>query len=267
LIVLSIVAVVVLLGVLIFVHEFGHFLVAKKAGVGVLKFSLGFGPKLLGKKVGETEYLLSLIPLGGYVKLLGETEDDELSEEDAKRAFLKQPVGKRMAIVVAGPVCNFILAMVIFTAVNLYGIPTLTTKLGGIQPDSPAFSAGLRAGDVIMAVNGTEVKQWMKMAAVISGSGGKELTVTLRRNGGVREVNIRPTAVKARNLFGEGVDSYKIGISPSPEIFIYRQNPFAAALSGLEQTWTITKLTLLSIGKIFTGVVSPNTTWWRQAGV
>lgn len=256
---LSVISVIVLLGVLIFVHELGHFLVAKKAGVGVLKFSLGFGPKLLGKKIGETEYLLSLIPLGGYVKLLGETEEDNLSEEDTQRAFLKQTVWKRMAIVIAGPLFNFILAIVIFCAVNMYGTPVLTTKIGGIQENSPAFSTGLRAGDVITAVNGREVTHWMKMADIIGKSAGKELKLTIRRGEGTRELMVKPSLVKARSFFGEEIDSYKIGISPANETVIYRQNPLRAFWSSFEQTWTITELTLVSIYKMFQGVVSPKT--------
>jgi len=114
---ISILSVVVLLGVLIFVHELGHFLAAKYAGVGVLKFSLGFGPKLIGRKVGETEYLLSLIPLGGYVKLLGESPDDELPPEENQRSFLKQNVWKRIMIVAAGPLFNVFFAIFVFTYV------------------------------------------------------------------------------------------------------------------------------------------------------
>ncbi len=255
--IVSIISVIVLLGVLIFVHELGHFLVAKRAGVGVMKFSLGFGPKLLGKKIGETEYVLSLIPLGGYVKLLGETEDDELSEAEAGRAFLKQPAWTRIAIVAAGPFFNLLLAIIIFWAVNIYGSPVLTTKIGSIQPNSPASAAGIREGDVVIAVNGQEVSQWMKMAAFIADSGGKELSLTVRRDGLTQEIKVTPTAVKARNLFGEQIDAYRIGISPANQTVIYRQNPLRATLSAFQQTWTITELTFVSIYKMFAGVVSP----------
>ena len=120
------------MGILIFAHEFGHFLVAKYSGVGVLKFSLGFGPKLVGKKIGETEYRISWVPLGGYVKLLGETENEELAEEDKNRSFFKQPVWKRASIVAAGPIFNFLLAIVIFTIVYMAGVPTLTTYISGV---------------------------------------------------------------------------------------------------------------------------------------
>src|SRR5574340_489836 len=138
---INIASVVVLLGVLIFVHELGHFLLAKRAGVGVLKFSLGFGPRIIGKKIGETEYLLSLIPLGGYVKLLGESPGEELSAEEEKRSFLKQPVRKRIGIVAAGPAFNILLAILIFTIVNMIGLPVLTAEIGGVQDGSPALSA------------------------------------------------------------------------------------------------------------------------------
>ncbi len=139
---ISIISVVVLLGVLIFVHELGHFLMAKRAGVGVLKFSLGFGPRIIGKKIGETEYILSLIPLGGYVKLLGESPGEELSAEEEKKSFLQQAVWKRIGIVAAGPGFNLLLAILIFTVVNMIGLPVLTAEIGNLQPDSAALSAG-----------------------------------------------------------------------------------------------------------------------------
>ena len=110
----SVGGVVVLLVILIFVHELGHFIVAKISGVGVLKFSLGFGPKLFGRRYGETEYIVSAIPLGGYVKMLGESDHDAISPEDEKRSFLKQKVSKRIAIVAAGPFFNLLFAVIFF---------------------------------------------------------------------------------------------------------------------------------------------------------
>ncbi len=132
----NIVSVVILLGVLIFVHELGHFLLAKYLGVGVLKFSLGFGPKLIGRKVGETEYMISLVPLGGYVKLLGESDTDDVLPQDEKRSFVKQHVLKKIAIVVAGPLFNFLFAILAFAVIFMVGVPSLTT-------DSRQCPAGL----------------------------------------------------------------------------------------------------------------------------
>lgn len=257
---ISIVSVIILLGVLIFAHEVGHFLVAKYSGVGVLKFSLGFGPRIIGKKVGETEYLISLIPLGGYVKLLGESEGEELSEADAKRSFLKQPVSKRIAIVAAGPIFNFLLAIMIFTIVYMVGVPTLTNQIGGVQEGSAAIEAGIVEGDIIAAIDGKEITRWETLAEIISKSDGRELRITIKRDDQVREVVLKPRLTKTKNIFGEEIESYKVGISPSSQhTVIERMNPFTAFWTSLKQTWFISKLTILSIIKIFEGVVSPKT--------
>ena len=256
---INIVSVVILLGVLIFAHELGHFLIAKRSGVGVLKFSLGFGPRVIGKKIGETEYLLSLIPLGGYVKLLGEAPGEELSAEDEKRSFLKQTVLKRIGIVAAGPVFNILLALLIFTVVNMIGLPVLTSEIGGLQPDSAAQGAGLKAGDTIIAVDGFAVGKWDEISAIISQSKGRSLRITLRRDGLPLDVTVTARLMKSTNVFGEVVETYKIGISPSPRTIIERLNPFSAFGAGLRQTWTISKLTVISIVKMFQGVVSPKT--------
>jgi regulator of sigma E protease len=256
----SIISLIVLLGVLIFAHEFGHFLVAKYSGVGVLKFSLGFGPRLIGKKVGETEYLISMIPLGGYVKLLGESHDEELSAEDEKRSFLKQPVSKRIAIVAAGPIFNFLLAILIFTIVYMTGVPALTTYIGGVQEGSPAFEAGIKEGDVIVAINGQEISRWEKLAEDISKSGGNEIHISLKRNEQLLEVSLKPRLLKTQNIFGEEIASYKMGVSPSSQYAVTeRMNPFMAFWTGIKQTWFISKLTVLSVVKIFEGVISPKT--------
>ena len=255
----SIISVIILLSVLIFVHEFGHFLAARFLGVGVLKFSLGFGPKLIGKKWGETEYLISLLPLGGYLKLLGESEDDVLSEEDEKRSFLKQLPLKRIAIVVAGPLSNFLLAILIFTVIYMIGLPTLTTQIGPVQPDSPAFNAGIAEGDKILAIDGKKVIRWEKMAEVVAKSGGKELRITIKRGQQLKDITLRPKLLKLKNIFGEDVDSYKIGVSPSAQTVTERKNPFAAFFLGLKQTYFISKLTLVGLVKIINGTVSPKT--------
>jgi len=256
---INIVSVVVLLGVLIFAHELGHFLMAKRSGVGVLKFSLGFGPKVIGKKIGETEYLLSLIPLGGYVKLLGEGPGEELSAEDEKRSFLKQPVLKRIGIVAAGPFFNVLLALLIFTIINMIGLPVLTAEIGALQADSAAQSAGLQVGDKVIDVDGNTVKKWDELSEIISQSNGRALRITVHREGVPREITVTPRLMKGTNVFGETVETYKIGISPTPHTVVERLNPFSAFGTGLRQTWMISKLTVISIVKMFQGVVSPKT--------
>ena len=255
----SILSVIVLLGVLIFVHELGHFLTAKFAGVGVLKFSLGFGPRIIGKKIGETEYLLSLIPLGGYVKLLGESEDDVLTDADQSRSFLVQPIWKRILIVATGPIFNLLLATVIFTFVQIWGLPVLLPKIGNVQEGSAALKAGLLKADTITAIDGKQISRWADMAELINDSGGKILNLTIQRGETSHPISIMPTLFKVNNIFGEEVNSYRIGISPSPETRIERRNPASALMEGVKQTWVLSKLTLLSVVKMLQGVISPKT--------
>ena len=206
---INIVSVVILLGVLIFVHELGHFLMAKRAGVGVLKFSLGFGPRIIGKKIGETEYLLSLIPLGGYVKLLGESPGEELSAEEMKKSFMQQPVLKRIGIVAAGPSFNLLLAIAIFTMVNMIGLPVLTAEIGNLQPDSPALGAGMKSGDKVVDIDGRAVTKWDELSEAISQSNGKSLLITVHRDDRPVSLIVIPTLMKTTNPFGETVEALR----------------------------------------------------------
>jgi len=257
---INVVSVIILLGVLIFVHELGHFLTAKLSGVGVLKFSLGFGPKLIGRKYGETEYRISLIPLGGYVKLLGESDTEQLSPEDEKRSFLKQSVGKKIGIVAAGPLFNFLFAVLAFAFIYMAGVPTLTNEIGGVQTGSAAHEAGLKEGDRITAIDGRNVSTWTEIAEAIGGSQGRELAVRVERpNGETGDFRLRGRPTSVKNLFGEDTESYKIGIQASTEVVIKRENPFSAVISGFEQSWVITELTFVSIYKIIAGTISPST--------
>jgi len=255
----NIVSVIILLGVLVFVHELGHFLFAKWFGVGVLKFSLGFGPKLIGRKWGETEYLISAIPLGGYVKMLGESGTDKVSEEDMNRSFSVQRPWKRFSIVAAGPAFNFLFAILVLAVINMSGIPTISNVVGGVQEGSAAASAGIEAGDRIIAIDGKDVSSWPEIAALISESNGREMRLKIDRAGKALEISAAGRITKGKNLFGEDVDSYKLGIQSSQETFIKRQNPIMAVITGAGQTWYMTELTFLSIVKIIQGTISANT--------
>jgi regulator of sigma E protease len=212
---ITIISFIILLSVLIFVHEFGHFLAARIAGVGVLKFSLGFGPKIIGKKIGETEYVLSLIPLGGFVKLLGESGTEELLPEDEKRSFFKQATWKRMLIVLAGPVFNFLLALLIFIIVFIYGLPNLTAVVGEVQKESAAFASGMMSGDKIIAIDGHKVIFWEEIKPLIAEGKGKEMEVVIERGAVEKHFLIKPRLSKSKNIFGEDVPAYLIGISPA----------------------------------------------------
>jgi regulator of sigma E protease len=248
------------LGILIFVHEFGHFIVARQLGVGVTKFSFGFGPKLLGIQRGETEYLISAIPLGGYVKLVGENDADEVSPEEQEKAFYNKPVWVKMAVVAAGPIGNLLFAFLVFWVVFLGGIPTLTPKIGDVMPDTPAARAGLQAGDLVVRVGEKEIDTWEELAAGIRASGaGNELPLTVRRGEEEVRVTVLPEIREGRTIFGEKVDGPKIGVVASNEVFQRKINPVAAIGRAAEETGRIVQLTVLTVVKLIMRVIPSNT--------
>ncbi|WP_306534871.1 RIP metalloprotease RseP [Geobacter sp.] len=246
----SIVSAIIVLGILIFVHELGHFIFAKLFGVGVEKFSLGFGPKLIGKKVGETEYLLSAFPLGGYVKMVGEGTDGELTDEEKTRSFAEKTPLRRIGIVVAGPGFNLIFAWLLFIVIFMIGVPAATTKVGEVVKDKPAAKAGLAAGDMVTAVNGKKVVRWDEMAAEIATTKGSSLDIEVKRGTETKIFRIVPETRTGKNLLGETVTSPVIGVVAAGETVIDRYPPGEAFSRGSAQTWNVIELTVLSLVKI-----------------
>jgi regulator of sigma E protease len=255
----NILSAIVVLGILVFIHELGHFLLAKKLGVGVLTFSLGFGPKLLGRKIGETQYQIAAVPLGGFVKLIGENPEEEVKEEDRSRSFSTQPIWKRAFIIGAGPFSNLIFAAVLFSIINLFGIPYLSPKIGGISTGLPAEQAGLRKGDIVQSIDGEAVSTWDDLSRIIRNSKGKELTLLLKREDDATETKVTPQASKVKNLFGEEETIFMIGISPSEEVLIRKVSPPVAVGTGVLQTWQAIELTVVSIVKLIQRVIPAKT--------
>lgn len=252
----SIVAAVIGLGVLIVFHEFGHFLVAKLAGVGVLTFSVGFGPKLLVKKKGETEYALSAFPLGGYVKMVGEDPQDEVSQTDIQRSFTHKGLLQRVAIVGAGPVFNLLLAVFLLMIVFLfYGVPVVSTQIGSVEKGSAAESAGIQKGDRIVAIDGRQVDSWETLSGAIKESGGKPLSFQVQRDSKDVIVTVEPRKKEARNIFGERRDEWMIGIGS--QVTIEKGNAGLSIVKAFTQTYEYSKLTLVALYKMITGEVSP----------
>jgi regulator of sigma E protease len=255
----TIIATVIVLGILVFVHELGHFLLAKKLGVAILKFSLGFGPKLIGKKIGETEYQIAAFPLGGFVKPLGEDPSEELKEEDRPRSLWAQPIWKRVLIIGAGPFFNFLLAVALFSGVNLFGIPFMPPTIGGVSSGLPAENAGLKKGDIVLSIDGEPVSKWDDLAKIIRNSKGKELTIKVKRNDEIIEVRVTPQSFIDKDMFGEEIKSFRIGIESPKEILIEKVGPFTALWNGLSQTWVGIKLTIVSIIKLIQRVIPAKT--------
>ncbi len=219
----SIFAFIIVLGVLIFVHELGHFIVARLCGVGVEKFSLGFGPRLAGRKIGRTDYRISAIPLGGYVKMVGDEPGSEIDPDDIAIAFDYKSVWKRILIVAAGPFSNFVLAAVIFWVLYLvHGIEHLKPVVEQIQTETtlitPEGVEGFQKGDIIAAVDGESVKSWSEVVQRVEASKGRRLAFTVKRGHSGYVINVAPQLKKSQNLFGEEIQKYSIGVSPIPAI-------------------------------------------------
>ncbi len=237
-----------ILGLLIFVHELGHFLVAKRAGVGVLKFSLGFGRRIFGVRRGETEYLVSAIPLGGYVKMVGEDPREVVIDEtgecydatgqplNLERSFAHKSVWSRIAIVMAGPGANFVLAVVLFWGVfTLVGRPGFPPVAGKPEQGSAADAAGLRAGDRILAVMGSPVKTWGDVTAAVEASGGKPVSLRIEREGVARELTVAPRQETFTDLFGDERQAWAIGVGPFISTTVGRvMDGFPAAGAGVK---------------------------------
>jgi regulator of sigma E protease len=355
----NIFAFVVVLGILIFFHELGHFLVARLFGVGVEKFSLGFGPRLFGKTVGITDYRISAIPLGGYVKMVGDEPDAELDEKMIPYSFTHKHVFKKIMIVAAGPFFNLLLAVIIYTGfftfigtedirpvvnhvvaespaarvglkagdliaaidgqtvaawgdinrliadanggevrisvkrddsffdvavtpmtkvakdilgddtpfydVGFSGLAPIKAMVGEVADGYPAKKAGMQKGDLIIAINDRPVDSWNTMKTIISQSKGERLSVRVARGEEFLSVDILPVLYSEENLLGEKVDSYRIGISspgvniPAADRITIKRGPLQALMEGVDQTYQISRLTLLSIGKLIKGTVSTKT--------
>lgn len=256
----SIFALIIVLGVLIFFHELGHFLVARLFGVGVEKFSLGFGPRLLGKKYGITDYRLSAIPLGGYVKMVGEDTDADIDPAEIPLSFAHKSVWKRIFIVAAGPFFNLLLAVIIFFGIfQLTGLYILKPSVGKVQEGTPAQQAGLQAEDLIVAINDVPLGSWDEMSQLISSSKGKALALSIRRKETHISIQVIPERKTAKNIFGEDIQRYVIGIAASGEAYTKRLNPFQALGESIIQTYKITELTIVSIVKLIQGTLSAKT--------
>ncbi|MCJ7458843.1 MAG: RIP metalloprotease RseP [candidate division Zixibacteria bacterium] len=251
---IDVISFIAALGILVFVHEFGHFLVAKKAGVKVERFSLGFPPKMIGKKIGDTEYCISWIPLGGYVKMAGENPDEE-KEKWEPFEFLGKPVWQRGLIIVAGPVMNFLLAILISWGIFFFnGIDRYEkTTVGRVGKDTPAEKAGLKSGDQIILVNGTEVRSFDEMAQIIYKVVRKPVTIKWRRGNEIFEAKITTVKEQVQNEEGKTIEIGMIGIGPE------RTPPkklFQSFFAGVGWTVFLVVKTVEFLVGLFTGAAS-----------
>ena len=231
----------VVLGVLVAFHELGHFLAARWVGVKVLKFSLGFGPKIFGRQVGETEYLLSAVPLGGYVKLFGEDEQEAASPEEQRRSFVHQSLWGKTLIVAAGPGFNFILAYLIFTGWLATGSPLFVPTFRDLSPDvealmanSPAEKAGLKVGDRIIRINDKDISTKTELLDAVEKSRGKQLTLDLKRSGQIKTVLVTPAPLPGQDPAAKEI-AYYLGVEEPPPVVTAVLNGSPAAQGGVKE--------------------------------
>lgn len=251
---------IIVFGLLVLFHELGHFSIAKLTGVRVYEFSIGFGPRLLGFRRGETKYNIRLVPLGGFVRMAGmDPEEDEREADTEKeeqniaaradtdstfltreRMFMYKSVPKRMAIIAAGPLMNFVLAILLFAlGFMMFGIPQNKNIIGGVVEGKPAAKVGLKKGDVVTSINQKPVKTWEDIVTVIHDNPNKQITMEVKRGQEKKTFKVSPIMDKDSK---QGL----IGIT----YLTKRPGIFEAAKMGVLKTWEMIKLTGFFLGKM-----------------
>ncbi len=246
----GIITTIIVLSILILVHEFGHFLLAKAFSVGVETFSLGFGPRILSRKIGQTTYKICMIPLGGYVKMIGESPR-EVPEEEEETSFSHKSLPKRAAIVAAGPLFNLLFALVVFLLIfSLWGVPQLTSEVGDVREGSPAEKGGILKGDEIIAIDGQKTSKWADISEMVRDSEGRELLIDVKRDGEVLTFKVKPEISTVTDIFGENLKMPLIGIMGSNKYIKESVNPLRALYLSAEQSYNIIRILILGIIKL-----------------
>ncbi|OGW75079.1 MAG: RIP metalloprotease RseP [Omnitrophica bacterium RBG_13_46_9] len=248
---LTILVVVAVFSILVLVHELGHMFAAKKLGVKVEKFSLGFGKKLFGIKRGETEYVVSVCPFGGYVKLAG---DNPAECQGTAEEFYSKSFFARFLIITAGPLTNYFFAFILFIVIFIMGVPSFTAKVDRLLPGYPAVTSGLREGDSIFEVGGKGIEYWDDLVAIVQKSTtGAPLEFKVTRGEEILTFKIPPKVVKTKNIFGQETMIGMIGISPRKEIVLVRHGLLEAIALGGKRTVMLTTLTYKGLWLLITG--------------
>ncbi len=255
------------LSLVVFFHELGHFLVARWCGVRILAFSIGFGPELIGFHDRHgTRWKIAAIPLGGYVRFFGDENAASMPDNarlatmaDGERShsFIFQPLYKRAAIVFAGPLANFVLAIVIFAAIFMfYGVQIMSARVDQVQAGSPAAAAGFKPGDQVVAIDGRKINDFSGMQRIVAASAGKTLHITVERKGSPVVLSATPVLHEEKDIFGNVEHIGLLGIrrTPTPADLKYRPvSPPRAVWMGVQETWFVVDSTLTYIGRVATG--------------
>jgi regulator of sigma E protease len=242
---------IIALSILIVVHEFGHFIIARLVNVKVITFSLGFGKKLFHWKKGDTEYAISAMPLGGYVKLLGESPDEEVLEEEKERSFTNKTPFQRFLIVFAGPVFNLLFSLVVYYAFFAGGF-MISPRIGHVEPGYPAYEAGIRTGDLIVSIGETKIVEWNEIKWEMFLAKPGPVRVVIDRAGKNIELDITPKEVAQQNLLGSKMKQKQLGIGPVEPL---KTNILTSVPLAFHQTYFIIKQTFMGIYMMIAGRV------------
>jgi regulator of sigma E protease len=255
------------LTIVVFFHELGHFLVARWAGVKVLTFSLGFGPELAGFNDRHgTRWKISAIPLGGYVKFFGDESEastpssetlSAMTEEERAGSFHHKKVGPRAAIVAAGPIANFLLAIVIFTCLfTFFGKPSTTARVDKVEAGSAADKAGFQAGDIVTSIDGKAIGSFSEMQRTVGTRAGEQLSFTIKRGDSSLQLQGTPQLREVKDTFGNVHRLGVLGITRATnpgDVVTERVDPATALWLGVKETWFVVERTMAYIGGVFTG--------------
>jgi regulator of sigma E protease len=255
------------LTIVVFFHELGHFIVARWVGVKVLTFSLGFGPELVGFNDRRgTRWRISAIPLGGYVKFFGDDTEastpspealDNMTAQERAESFHHKKVGPRAAIVAAGPIANFILAIVIFTCLfTFFGKPSTTARVDKVEVGSAAASAGFQVGDIVSAINGTKITSFSDMQRIVSIHAGEPLSFTVKRGDATLELHGTPQLREVKDPFGNVHRQGVLGITrqtSAGDVLTERVDPATAFGLAVKETWFVIDRTIAYVGAVFVG--------------
>ena len=259
---------IILLTVVVFVHEYGHYYFAKKYGVGVTDFSIGFGKEIFGfKDKSGTKWKFCAIPLGGYVKFFGDrnvfsqAEQADLlknyNEEDQKKLFVVKPIYQRSIIVAAGPLANFLLAILIFAFIYMFSGKDFTpAQINEVQKDSPAFVSGIKSGDIILSINDKKVESILEVSALINTSITDSVSIKILRNDLEKDFKVIPITIKGKDTLGNTINKKIIGIKISPlnnKFNRERLGPATALIYAIKETWFVIRASLDFVVSMFKG--------------
>ena len=253
---MGILVALLVLSVLIFFHELGHFTAARFFGVQVDVFSIGFGKKLYSKMIGKTEWSISSIPLGGYVKMKGQDDTDPTNISYDEDSYNTKKPWQRIIILLAGPFANFLMAFLLYLAISYMGVPKLLAYIGEVGKDTPAYQAGLQKEDKILQINGNNILYWEEIGKHINENKG-DISLIVERNQKLVTLQLQPKVIDDQNIFGEKITRRIIGISPSGK---HTATAYYGPIDGLSYAWDETKkssmLIFQSVQKLITGAVS-----------